>query len=575
MNQDLQNALITGTERLAAWTDLLDLINVFPVADGDTGRNMLTSLSPLKQTESGGKETTRKLLFSARGNSGNIATRFIAGLLVADSIDFLPSAMKSGRDMAWQAIHSPVHGTMLDVLDALVEIVHENDMQNILSNAPGIIDRLEIVVKSTRERLPKLKAAGVVDAGALGIFIFLEGFLLGLANRTEALQPVTLRFNGFLEVSSSFIEPLDEKYCVDMVVRFDQGPGEQVNRLSDHGDSIVVIPHDDFHKVHLHTGNTESVRKEIEKFCTIIHWEEDSIDEQIEAFSHVQSERSLHIMTDAAGSIAREEAQNLGITLLDSYITAGDKTLPETLFSPEELYKTMRNGVKVSSSQASIFERDQYYQSVLDRYKKVLYICVGSVYTGNYLAAIKWKKENDPDDRFTVIDSGAASGRLGTIVMATNRFAVSTDNPDEVIEYAKNASETCEEYVFLDKLQYLAAGGRLSKPSAFFGDLLHMKPVICPVATGAEKAAVLRNLKEQRRFAMKKLANLFNRESKPLIMLQYTDNKEMVENLIKNEIEELYPFAQILLHPLSLTSGVHMGPGTWSLAFIQDPIGSD
>lgn len=570
MNRDLQNALITGTERLAAWADLLDHINVFPVADGDTGRNMVTSLAPLKQTDSDIKEMERKLLLGARGNSGNIASRFIAGLITAESLDFLPPAMKAGRDMAWQAIHSPVQGTMLDVLDALVKLVHENDTPGIFSDISEIINDLEMTVKATRDLLPKLKAAEVVDAGALGIFLFLEGFLMSLANRTEALQPVTLRFNGFLEVSSAFNETRDGNYCVDMVIQFDEGQGEQVLRLSDHGDSIVVIPHDDFYKVHLHTSDTKNAKKGIEEFCSIIQWEQDNLDKQIEEFSHIQSERCIHIMTDAAGSITREYARDLGITLLDSYITAGEKSLPETLFSPEELYRTMRNGVKVSSSQASLFERHQYYQSVLDRYEKVLYLCVGSAYTGNYQAAMKWKEENDPGDRFTVIDSGAASGRLGTIVLATDRFAATTDNPDAAIEFATNATETCEEYVFLDKLQYLAAGGRLSKPSAFFGDLLHMKPVISPMATGAEKVGVLRNLKEQKRFAMKKLDNSFNSASRPLIMLQFTDNKEMVESLIKKEIAEHYPSAEILLQPLSLTSGVHMGPGTWSIAFIPE-----
>ena len=570
MNSNLRKALIMGTERLSAWADLLDRINVFPVADGDTGRNLITSLAPLKQPDPDKKEMVRKLLLSARGNSGNIAARFIAGLLAADSPALLPPAMKSGRDMAWQAIHSPVHGTMLDVLDALVEFIHERPVEEVLSNSSDIITRLEMVVKSTRELLPKLKAAKVVDAGALGVFLFLEGFLLSLAGSTEALQPVTLRFQGFLEISSAFSEPRDDSYCVDMVVQFSKGQREQIHRLSDYGESIVVIPHDDFFKVHLHTENTKSAREDIEGFCNIVQWEEESLDKQIEEFQHVQSQRCIHIMTDAAGSITRENARHLGITLLDSYITAGDKTLPETLFSPKELYGTMRNGVKVSSSQASVFERNQYYHSVLDRYEKVLYLCVGSVYTGNYQAAMKWKEENDPDDRFTVIDTGAASGRLGAIVLATNRFAAETDNPEEVVAFTKRAVEICEEYVFLDKLQYLAAGGRLSKPSAFFGDLLHMKPVISPLPTGAEKAAVVRNLKEQRRFAMQKLEDRFNRSSKPLIMLQYTDNQEMVENLIKKEIKEQFPFAEILLQPLSLTSGVHMGPGTWSLAFLPE-----
>lgn len=88
MNSNLQEALITGTERLSAWADLLDHINVFPVADGDTGRNMVTSLAPLKQMDWSRKEMARNLLLSARGNSGNIAARFIAGLLAADSPGF-------------------------------------------------------------------------------------------------------------------------------------------------------------------------------------------------------------------------------------------------------------------------------------------------------------------------------------------------------------------------------------------------------------------------------------------------------------------------------------------------------
>ena len=572
MNSDLGKALITGIERLSAWSDLLDHINVFPVADGDTGRNLITSLSPLKQGASNRKSKARKLLLSARGNSGNIAARFVAGLLAADTLDCLPPAMKSGRDMAWQAIHSPVHGTMLDVLDALVTFIHEKPVEEVLSNSSDMIDRLEIVVKSTRELLPKLKAAEVVDAGALGIFLFLEGFLLSLADSTEALQPVTLRFQGFLEISPAFSEPRDDSYCVDMVVQFHEGQGEQIHRLSELGESIVVIPHEDFFKVHLHTGDIKTAREDIEGFCSIIQWEEESLDKQIEEFQQVQSPRCIHIMTDAAGSITRENAHHLRITLLDSYITAGDKTLPETLFSPEELYRAMRNGVKVSSSQASVFERNQYYQSVLDRYERVLYLSVGSVYTGNYQAAMKWKKENDPDNRFTVIDSGAASGRLAVIVLATERFAAGTNNPEAVTEFAKKAAENCQEYVFLDKLQYLAAGGRLSKPSAFFGDLLHMKPVISPLPTGAEKAAVVRNLKEQRRFATRKLGDLFNGSSRPLIMLQYSDNKDMVAGLIRQEIEELYPFAEILLQPLSLTSGVHMGPGTWSIAFLPEMV---
>ena len=93
MDQNLQNAFISGVDRIAAWSDLLDDINVFPIADGDTGRNLIASLTPLRQLNGDKEATIQQLLMSARGNSGNIATRFFGGLLTADSMDIFPEAV--------------------------------------------------------------------------------------------------------------------------------------------------------------------------------------------------------------------------------------------------------------------------------------------------------------------------------------------------------------------------------------------------------------------------------------------------------------------------------------------------
>ena len=121
MNEVLQKAFIAGVERVAAWADLLDSINVFPVADGDTGRNLFISLTPLL-TDHQGKETIiRQLLLSARGNSGNIASRFFSAFYQIDSWQDLHSFTQEGRDRAWRALNDPRPGTMLTVFDALTE----------------------------------------------------------------------------------------------------------------------------------------------------------------------------------------------------------------------------------------------------------------------------------------------------------------------------------------------------------------------------------------------------------------------------------------------------------------------
>ncbi|MFC1859046.1 DegV family protein [Thermodesulfobacteriota bacterium] len=572
MKPDFQKAHISGVARVAAWSDVLDDINVFPVADGDTGRNLIISLTPLRYPQKDQEDTIHKLLFSARGNSGNIAVRFFSGFLTAESYEQLPQAAKTGRDQAWQAVGNPIPGTMLTVLDALVDFLERGDFEDKKEYISEIIDHLEKAVKSTPDLLPKLKQAGVVDSGALGMFIFFEGFFKSLIGQYNKFRPITKIFKGMLEIAPSYQVPMEEGYCVDMIIHCDDNAEEKVNRLRQCGDSVVVIPHKDYYKVHLHTDNSQETKTQIELLGNVVQWADDNIGNQIKDFKQPHQESAIHIMTDAAGSVTRQDSRELGITLLESYIISGDQSLPETFLSPTQLYQAMRKGVKVSTSQASVFERHQYYQRVLNQYPRVLYLCVGSVFTGNYTVAMEWKQKNDPDELLTVIDTTAASGRLGTIVMATARYSAQADDPDDVIKFAQRAIVKCEEYVFLDKLKYLAAGGRLSKSSAFFGDILHVKPIISPMAEGAKKVGAVKNQDEQLRFALKKLEESFAKDSAPLIMLEYSDNRSWVNDLVKKEIETRYPSSEILLKPLSLTSGVHMGPGTWAMAFLPERV---
>jgi DegV family protein with EDD domain len=572
MATDFIKALITGVERIAAWSDVLDDINVFPVADGDTGRNLITSLTPLRYLEKDLEDTTHKLLLSARGISGNIAVQFFSGFLTADSFKNLPQAAKSGRDQAWQSVSKPMRGTMLTVLDTLVDFLGKNDFENKTEYVDKIIDLLEESVKSTPELLPKLKQAGVVDSGALGMYIFLEGFFKSLAGQHNEYRPISAVFRGLLEISPSYQVEMEEGYCVDTVIHFDENAEEKINRLSQYGESVVISRQRDCFKVHLHISNSLEFKAQIESLGDVVHWKDDNIGSQIEDFTRLHRQGAIHIMTDAAGSVTRKNSRELGLTLLDSYILAGEKSLPETLFSPEELYQTMRQGIRVSTSQASVFERHQYYQRVLTQYPKVLYLCVGSVYTGNYEVAMDWKAQNDPDDRLTVIDTGAASGRLGAIVISTARYSAQNEDPEAVINFAQRAIEKCEEYVFLDKLKYLGASGRLAKSSAFLGDVFHVQPIVSPTAEGAKKVGAVKNRNGQLNYALDKLEGAFDKESSPFIMLEYSDNCDWVNDTVKKEIQACYPSAEIMLQPLSLSSGAHMGPGTWAVAFLPQVV---
>ena len=118
---------IAGYENLVVWADLLDAINVFPVADGDTGTNLRISLSPLRDCASDMVASVQNLATTALGNSGNIAAAFLAPFLNHDIGELVEQAMQ-GRQQAYRAIHKPISGTMLDIFDALVICLQDEEI---------------------------------------------------------------------------------------------------------------------------------------------------------------------------------------------------------------------------------------------------------------------------------------------------------------------------------------------------------------------------------------------------------------------------------------------------------------
>ena len=556
----LRNAFASGYENLSAWADLLDRINVFPVADADTGANLRISLASLRDNKGDTTQTLNLLARCATGNSGNIAAAFFQEFCRAESFAELAEKAELGRTKAWQSLASPQPGTMLDVFDRLAAILAGKTEPVALY--PLLCKGLQETVLATSQLLPSLREAEVVDAGALGMYVFFEGFFRQLAGQATLSSPLTEIFSGRLTISDDFQASPTDCFCVNALIHTGDQQAAAGEALAKLGQSVVVLPAESGFKVHIHTADRQRLRAQLSALGEIVDWSDEAMDTgSLPTFGKRQA---IHIMTDGAGSLTREMAQRHSITLLDSYILARGQSRPESLHAPAEIYALMREGVKVTTAQASTFERHQHYQCVCQQFGRTLYLCVGSAFTGNHDTAQRWKEENDPDNLLEVVDSGAASGRLGLIALLAARCAAQATEPEAVIRFVQKALLDCEEYVFIDELRYLAAGGRISRTGGFFADLLQMKPVISPTSDGVRKVGVVRSREGQLAFALEKLRA---RQSAPsVIMLQHTDNEEWLEKTVQPLVRALLPDAELLLTPLSLTSGVHMGPGTWSLA---------
>ncbi len=570
METNLKTAAIAGYERVAAWADLLDDINVYPVPDADTGRNLKISLAPIREILNNNRQITGQLLRSATGNSGNIAAAFFSEFLSVQSAAQLPQKVASGNRKAWDSIAGPQPGTMLTVFENLSRAL-DGSAAATAPTPTEIVNTLVEAVQATPDLLPELAAAGVVDSGALGMFLFFEGFFRTLYEEDPAFISLPETFGSRLHLHKLPAGPKPNEVCINTLLKTDKDSAELSRKLQAVGNSVVTVQEGDQLKIHLHSQDLDSVRQKLQSWGDLVEWGAETIraapPAQATAWTKLEN---VHIVTDAAGSITRQTADRLGITLMDSYIITADRACPETAVVPETLYEHMRAGRRTSTAQASLFERHQSYESLCSRFAQVVYLCVGSAYTGIYATAKNWQVHAAPSADLTVLDSGAASGRLGLIAMAVAEFASQGQPLDTVVAYAEAAFAQCEELVFLDQLKYLAAGGRISKTGGFFGDLLGIKPVISPLTEGVKKIGVVRKTARQLPLALDYFSSRIESGSKVRILLQYTDNRNRVTTEIQPAIQSAFPEAKVTLTPLSLTSGAHMGPGTWGMAMLPE-----
>ena len=267
----LQAALGVTEQWLSANQEALNAINVYPVPDGDTGTNMLFTLraalagAPISDNATVGaylQRVSRGALLGARGNSGVILSQilrgFAEGLHGCDSLDGagLAHALSTASRVADDAVTEPVEGTMLTAIRDAAAAAREaaNDPASTLASVlDKTVREADASVERTPELLPRLREAGVVDAGAAGIAVVLHGLRYG--SRGEPLPaPPSLQAG---EIDMSGVEHEGHGYCIEFVIVGAELIREEVERalLDAGGASLMVVGESEILHVHVHLAD--------------------------------------------------------------------------------------------------------------------------------------------------------------------------------------------------------------------------------------------------------------------------------------------------------------------------------
>jgi uncharacterized protein len=273
-------------------------LNVFPVADGDTGDNMAMTLRAVMEEldrldgqsvdDVGRTELVQVLaraaLMGARGNSGVILSQIVRGAAEelasrpGELIDptLVAAAFARAADAAYDSVREPAEGTMLTVFREMAhslarQLAHlEQEKQRLGPDASEeqqdavlaeVLERAiedgERAVARTPEQLEVLRESGVVDAGGHGLVLILAGVVAGL--RGDGAELPEVPHHEPPRRSLPHHEDSRYRYCTNFIVSGSGlGNREYLPRLEKLGDSVLVVGDDVTLKVHVHTDEPEA-----------------------------------------------------------------------------------------------------------------------------------------------------------------------------------------------------------------------------------------------------------------------------------------------------------------------------
>ena len=292
--------LYGGAALLSAHADEINDLNVFPVPDGDTGTNMaktieggLLEINADKDESIGSLSNhfAHGILLGARGNSGVILSQIFSGiseeLSQYDKVGAaeLAAAYRNGIKKSYSAVQNPTEGTILTVFRESTEYAASNiDESSTVEDFFRLhIEEAKRSLASTKEILPVLAEADVVDSGGAGYLYIALGMYEALTGKLSDIN-----FNISQETApkidiDSFTRDsiLEFGYCTEFLIRLttnkvdpDTFDMARIHAVLDelHGESVVAYKTDDVVKVHVHTfapGEVLTRMQEFGEFLTV------------------------------------------------------------------------------------------------------------------------------------------------------------------------------------------------------------------------------------------------------------------------------------------------------------------
>ena len=275
----LRDTVITFRDTMKRHAAGINLLNVYPVPDGDTGTNMSRTLDAVVTELEGADHALEPTceaishgsLMGARGNSGVILSQILRGLVTTlrtatpGSATKVAAALKAASVASYEAVLKPIEGTILTVVRETADAA-----QRAASDGATLAAMLHVAraagrkaLANTPEQLPVLKDAGVVDAGGAGFMLLMDAALHvvdgePLPEPNEASGPSREQLDAVSHRASTSgeVDVSELRYEVMFLLNIDDAKSKEfMQAWGKIGDSIVVVGGDGLYNCHVHTND--------------------------------------------------------------------------------------------------------------------------------------------------------------------------------------------------------------------------------------------------------------------------------------------------------------------------------
>ena len=584
-------SFLAGAQKIFDHYQGLNKINVFPVADGDTGTNLASTMRSIIDTSiptDNIKATAVALadaaLVGARGNSGIIFAQFLYGFSNEIkneknlTVDSFAEIVKKAVVYAYEAIANPVEGTMISVMRDWAESIYT--LKDKIKNFNQLIikshDKAKEALLDTPKKLEILAKNNVVDAGAKGFVIFLEGMIdffdHGQLKKLATTRNV-IKVQEFEEIDHEEGE-ITYRYCTEALISFENENPENKNILKNsiekYGDSLVIAGSPKKLRIHIHTDKPAELFSRIKDQGNITYKKVDDMVMQSDIVHHRKWNTAL--VTDSTCDLPQEIVEKYQIHVVPLTVHfEKDFYLDSVTITPKEFYELLdTTDYYPSTSQPTYKEFTNKYDYLTSHYENILGIHISDKLSGTWntsrKAAHLISQRNNKD--ISVFSSKKLASGLGLMVLRAAKEIEKGRSYEEIKPQIENWIEKSRLLVSARTLKYLVKGGRVSAVKGFFGKLLGIQPLIIVNKEGkTELFGKPKSEKQSMRLIIDEVKNMINGDKVWGYAISHANNIEGARWYAK-QMENLTGLKPEYIHGASPVLGTHTGPGVIGLALM-------